>query len=316
MQTLVGLLTLSLPFFLLLGLGWAAARRGIVPVTALGALNAFVLYLALPAMLVVLGRQWAQQDFSGAAVLPLYALAGALLGLLAWRLLQREPSRGTRGLAVLVTLFPNTGFLGVPLLSALLGQSAAALLVATIVFDLVITSSVCLALAGAQEQGLRRALRNPLPYAVGVGVLLGLLAPFGLALPGPVERTLQLLAQAVTPAALVALGVALAVPPPPTAQLQGREAMQLAVLKLIVHPLLAGGFGAIAWQAGWLELQQLQLLVLACALPGAANVALLAERLGQGGALVPRAIFLSTVAAPLSLPLIAWLIGVDAGAPA
>jgi predicted permease len=313
MQTLVGLLTLSLPFFLLLGLGWAAARRGIVPITALGALNAFVLYLALPAMLVVLGRQWAQEDFSGAAVLPLYALAGALLGLLAWRLLQREPSRGTRGLAVLVTLFPNTGFLGVPLLSALLGQSAAALLVATIVFDLVVTSSVCLALAGAQEQGLRRALRNPLPYAVGVGVLLGI---SGVALPGPIERCLQLLAQAVTPAALVALGVALAVPPPPTAQLQGREALQLAVLKLLVHPLLAGGFGAIAWQAGWLELQQLQLLILACALPGAANVALLAERLGQGGALVPRAIFLTTLAAPLSLPLIAWLIGVDAGATA
>lgn len=313
MQTLVGLLTLSLPFFLLLGLGWAAARRGIVPITALGALNAFVLYLALPAMLVVLGRRWAQQDFAGAAVLPLYALAGALLGLLAWRLLHREPSRGTRGLAVLVTLFPNTGFLGVPLLSALLGQSAAALLVATIVFDLVVTSSVCLALAGAQEQGLRRALRNPLPYAVGIGVLLGLT---GLPLPGPIESCLQLLAQAVTPAALVALGVALAVPPPPTAQLQGREALQLALLKLLVHPLLAGVFGALAWQAGWLELQQLQLLVLACALPGAANVALLAERLGQGGALVPRAIFLTTLAAPVSLPLIAWLIGVDAGASA
>jgi malonate transporter len=312
MQTLVGLLQLSLPFFLLVGLGLISARRGIVPISALGALNAFVLYLALPAMLVVLGRQWAQQGFAGVAALPLYALAGALLGAIAWRLLHRESSKGVRGMAVLVTLFPNTGFLGVPLLSALLGQSAAALLVATIVYDLVLTSSVCLAVAGAQEQGLRRALRNPLPYAVVVGVLLGLLAPWGLALPEPIERTMQLLAQAVTPAALVALGVALAVPPPPAAGLQGQEALQLAALKLLVHPLLAGGLGWLAWQAGWLELPQLQLLVLACALPGAANVALLAERLGLGGALVPRAILLTTLAAPLSLPLIAWLLGVSA----
>ena len=111
MQTLSGLLGLSLPFFLLVGLGWAAARAGIVPTSALGALNAFVLYLALPAMLIGLGRQWAQQDFAGGAMLPLYALASALLGLLAWRLLRAEPSRSTRGLAVLVTLFPNTGFL-------------------------------------------------------------------------------------------------------------------------------------------------------------------------------------------------------------
>ncbi len=312
MQTLTGLLLLSLPFFLLVGLGWAAARRGIVPVSALGALNAFVLYLALPAMLVVLGRQWAWQGFSGAAVLPLYGLAGLLLGGLAWRLLRREPSRGVRGMAVLVTLFPNTGFLGVPLLGALLGQSAAALLAATIVYDLVLTSSICLALAGAQEQGLRRALRNPLPYAVAAGVLLGLATPVGVMLPEPLERTLQLLAQAVTPAALVALGVALAVPPPAATGLQGREALQLALLKLLVHPLLAGLLGAAAWQAGWLSLLQLQLLVLACALPGAANVALLAERLGLAGALVPRAILLTTLSAPLSLPLIAWLLGVRA----
>ena len=88
MQTLVGLLTLSLPFFLLVALGWGSARHGIVPVSALGALNAVVLYLALPAMLVVLGRQWAQEGFAGFVALPLYALAGALLGLLAWRLLR------------------------------------------------------------------------------------------------------------------------------------------------------------------------------------------------------------------------------------
>ena len=212
-------------------------------------------------------------------------------------------------MAVLVTLFPNTGFLGVPLLSALLGQSAAALLVATIVYDLVITSSVCLAAAGAQEQGLRRALRNPLPYAVIGGVLLGVT---GLALPAPIERCLQLLAQAVTPTALVALGVALAVPQPEASRAAGLQALQLAALKLIGHPLLALGLGWLALRAGWLQAAQLQLLVLACALPGAANVALLAERLGLAGALVPRAILLTTLAAPLSLPLFAYLLGVQA----
>lgn len=307
MSTLLGLLQLSLPFFLLVALGLAAARRGIVPVTALGALNAFVLYLALPAMLVVLGRQWAHKGFEGAAALPLYALASLLLGLAAWRVLAREPSPGARGMAVLVTLFPNTGFLGVPLLGALLGQGAAALLVATIVFDLVVTSSVCLALAGAHQAGLQRALRNPLPWAVLAGILLGLT---GLDLPAPLERTLQLLAQAVSPTALVALGVALAVPQP--AHTEAGVALRLAGLKLLLHPLLAAALGLAALQLGWLGSAQLHLLVLACALPGAANVALLAQHLGQGQHLVPRAILLSTLAAPLTLPLMAWGLGVQA----
>lgn len=313
MQTLTGLLALSLPFFLLVGLGFGAARRGIVPTSALGALNAFVLYLALPAMLVVLGRQWAQQGFAGATVLPLYALAGALLAIPAWRCLRAEPSRTTRGLAVLVTLFPNTGFLGIPLLTALLGQAVAGPLVATIVFDLVVTSSLCLMAAGSQENGLQRALRNPLPWAVAAGIGLGL---SGWVLPAPLERTLQLLAQAVTPAALVALGVALAVPPPAAAVHTGAQALQLALLKLVLHPLLALAGGWLAWRAGWLNWPQLQLLVLACALPGAANVALLAERIasasGQVNALVPRAILLTTLSAPLTLPLMAWALEVQA----
>ncbi len=306
MQTLQGILTLSLPFFLLVALGWGAARRGIVPISALGALNAFVLFLALPALLLQLGRSWARQGFAGAAVLPLYGAAGLVLGLVAWAILHSEPSRGARGLAVLVTLFPNTGFLGVPLLTTLLGQAAAGPLVATIVFDLVVTSSVCLMLAGAKEQGLQRALRNPLPWAVGLGLLLGL---SGVILPAPLEQVIGLLAQAVTPAALVALGVALAVPQPESNPwLAGR----LALLKLLLHPMLAALLGGLAWQAGALTLAQLQLLVLACALPGAANVALLAQQLGQGGNLVPRTILLSTLGAALSLPLTAWFMGVRA----
>lgn len=310
MSTLTGLLALSMPFFLLVLIGFAAARRGIVPPSALGALNAFVLYLALPAMLCLLGRQWTRDGFAGAALLPLYALASLLLGLMAWAVLAREPSRGARGMAVLVTLFPNTGFLGVPLLGALLGTASSGPLVATIVFDLVLTSSICLMLAGAGATGLQRALRNPLPYAVLAGVGLGLL---DLTLPAPLERTLQLLAQAVSPAALVALGVALAVPPPAATAATARTATaQLALLKLVAHPALAAGLGWLALRAGWLAPPQWHLLVLACALPGAANVALLAQHLGEGQHLVPRAILLSTLGAPLTLPLAAWWLGVSA----
>lgn len=304
MHALQGLLELSLPFFLLVGLGWAAAQQGWVPTSALSGLNAFVLYLALPAMLVRLGRQWALSGFVGAAVLPLYALASVLLGLLAWGLL-RQHAAGPRGMAVLVTLFPNSGFLGVPLLTALIGAQAAAPLVALIVFDLAVTTTVCLSLAGAPGNFVQRVLRNPLPWAVATGLLLGL---WGGELPAPLGRTLNLLADGVTASALVALGVALATVRDAPAVPGARGLM---LLKLVGHPLLALGLGAVAWWAGVLHTAQLQLLVLACALPGAANVAMLAERLGLGDALVPRSIFWTTLLAPLTLPVVALALGVQ-----
>src|SRR5256885_9917308 len=76
----------------------------------------------------------------------------------------------------LVAAFPNTGFMGVPLLVALLGQAAAGPSILTILIDLVVTSSVCIALSrldGADEHGAREAAKkalkgmalNPMPWA-------------------------------------------------------------------------------------------------------------------------------------------------------
>ena len=58
----------------------------------------------------------------------------------------------------LVAAFPNAGFMGVPLLVALLGAAAAGPAIVTIVVDLVVTTSLCVALsrlAGADEHRLR-----------------------------------------------------------------------------------------------------------------------------------------------------------------
>ena len=50
-----------------------------------------------------------------------------------------------------VAAFPNTGFMGLPLLVTLVGPAAAGTMISTIVVDIVLTSSVCIALAQWQE---------------------------------------------------------------------------------------------------------------------------------------------------------------------
>jgi malonate transporter len=82
----------------------------------------------------------------------------------------------------LVAAFPNTGFMGVPLLVALLGAQSAGPAIVTIVVDMVITSSLCIALSrldGAGTHGVGVALRsafkgmatNPMPWSIALGAL-------------------------------------------------------------------------------------------------------------------------------------------------
>ena len=304
---MLAVLALCLPFFLLIGLGHALGRWCAWAPPVLPGLNHVVMLLTLPALLLIMGRDWAQQGFAGAALLPFYGLASLGVVAAAWAWGGRVGlAPRPRGLAALIAAFPNTGFMGLPLIAGLLGAAAAAPVGATIVFDLVLTTSLCLVLGGGTfGQGLRLAASNPLPWAVLGGMVWGW---SGLTLAAPLERSLSLLAQATTPLALLALGLALSRPAPGSGG--HGVAWGLSAIKLVLHPLL-GWLGAQwAGRQGWLDASSATALVLACALPSAANVALLAQRVGGDDPAVSRTILQTTACAVFTLPCLAWLLGV------
>jgi len=213
-----------------------------------------------------------------------------------------------------VAAFPNTGFMGVPLLVALLGDQAAGPAIVTILVDMVVTTSLCIALSrldGADTHGvavaLKKALRgmltNPMPWAILLG---GLASALQLVLPGPVDQTVGLLADAASPVALFTIGAVLARSQMLTAQKQHahiplRDYVPVAVFKLLLHPLLVllVGIGAIQ-QGVPLSRFALNVMVLIAALPSASNVSLLAERFGADNGRIARIILVSTAAAFLS----------------
>ena len=83
----------------------------------------------------------------------------------------------------LVAAFPNTGFMGVPLLVALFGPATAGPVIATMLIDIFVTTSLCIALAQVRRRGRRgarggdalaaRRLSNPMPWAITLGGALG-----------------------------------------------------------------------------------------------------------------------------------------------
>jgi malonate transporter len=119
------LLLLFVPFFALVLMGWGAARSGLLPLDGIPTMNTFVLFFGLPAMIFRLGASGALHQSGLGGLLLAYGLAGTVvvtLGL-AWGIKQGLRRRDS-GLAALVTAFPNTGFLGLPLLTGLLGAGA------------------------------------------------------------------------------------------------------------------------------------------------------------------------------------------------
>lgn len=313
------LLLLFLPFFALVLLGWGAARGGLLALDGIGTLNTFVLFFALPALVFRLAASGALQQAGLGGLLLAYGLAGTVVaGLALWWARRSGLSRRDGGLVALVTAFPNTGFLGLPLLTGLLGTQAAGPVAATLLVDVIWLSSLCLALANAHglQHAVQGAVRNPLLWSLGLGLLASALGGT-LALPHALDETLRLLAMAATPAALFTLGAVLA-----RTQLQGqagpvaaRSLWWPALLKLLWHPALVWGIGQGLGLLGWdLPVQGLMVLTMAAALPSAGNVAMLAEREGADTGLVARIILWTTAAALLTL--VAWSAGLGLTPPA
>ncbi|MBI5907127.1 MAG: AEC family transporter [Polaromonas sp.] len=308
---MLSILLVTFPFFALVLCGYLAARRGLLPQAAIPGLNSFVLYFALPCMLYRFGASTPLAQLLDASVLGVYLLC-ALVMVAFTIAVTRDSPMGRIGwndasFGALVAAFPNTGFMGVPLLVALLGAQAAGPAIVTIVVDLLVTSSLCIALSrldsadshGAEvaaKKALRGVALNPMPWAIVLGAVS---SGLGLALPAPVMQTVVLLADAASPVALFTIGAVLARSQMNSvATIPLKDYVPVALIKLVLHPVLVGLMGLGAIQLGVpLQPFALTVIVLVAALPSASNVSLLAERFGANNGRIARIILLSTVLA-------------------
>ncbi len=338
------ILSVTVPFFALVLCGYLAARSRVLPEAAIPGLNAYVLFFALPCLLFRFGSSMPFAQLIDPVLVGIYAACALLMVFftVAATLKRAEGGAGVdmnnaafgvdmnnAAFGALVAAFPNTGFMGVPLLVALLGERAAGPLISTLLVDLILTSTLCIALAQSQQhrgagdggrgsmaasalRSLRGALTNPLPWAIAVGAVV---AGLQLQLPGPLAQIVKMLADSASPVALFTIGAVLwragqhAHTRTPVGQF-----LPVVLFKLFVHPLLVLAVGLLAQAAGApVSSFGLTVLVLAAALPSASSVSLLAERYGADNGRVARIIMASTVLAFVSFSLLAWALNAGSG---
>ena len=316
--------TITFPFFALVLCGYLAARRKMLPLEAIPGLNGFVLFFALPCMLYRFGASTPIAQLLDVGVLSTWLLCALIVvGFTVAVSLNQRIGWNDAAFGALVAAFPNSGFMGVPLLVALLGAAAAGPVILTMVIDMVVTTSLCIALSrldGADEHGAAKALKNalkgvlanPMPWAILLGAWVSVL---GWQAPQPVAQTIGLLADAASPVALFTIGAVLArsqmlalaghAPAP-----RWQDYLPVALFKLFLHPLLVLLVGVSLITLGVpMSRFALSVMVLTAALPSASNVSLLAERFGADNGRVARIILVSTASAFVTFSLaVGWLV--------
>jgi len=298
---LLAILDVTIPFFALVLCGFLAAWGRKLPQQTVAALNGFVLYFALPAMLFRFAAGAPFTDVVNPGVFLSYALTGlaVLFGVAHGLRRLRRDRWDDAAYGAMATAWANWGYMGIALVPAVLGPAAMAPLVAAGMADLLVVVSASLAIASRSDtdsehwlHALTGALagiaRNPLIWSVVAG-----LAVNGLAIPLPkaFDEFLRLLGTAAGPVALFSIGVSLY---RPGGARIGLDTWALTLVKLVVHPALAWGVATWVFR---LDEAQAMVLMLMAALPAAGSAFLFAERGGADADRVAAVILVSTAVA-------------------
>lgn len=279
MSDVVGLV---LPFFGLIFIGFVVARVTRQPLEALGWMNTFVIYVALPALFFQLlaktpFEKLTEWTFILGSVVSTYIVFAIMF---AGSLLAARGGIAEATIKALAAAYGNIGYMGPGLALLAFGEEAAVPVALIFCFENILHFAVApmmMAISGDDRHTLpqlvwsvlKRIVLHPFIIATAIGVAA---AYAEVRPPVPVERLLAYLASAAAPCALFAMGVTLALRP---LKRVPAEMAPIALLKLVVHPLLC--YVVLSWIGNFSPTWIFSAVLLA-ALPTATNVFVIAQQ--------------------------------------
>ncbi|HEX6496793.1 MAG TPA: AEC family transporter [Acidobacteriaceae bacterium] len=288
--------------------GWIVGYTGYLSRSLSDALIHFAYNIAMPALLIVTIAQEPSRSLFRWRFLVAFG-GGSLLcfllvfGIMSFRASGTLASRTMHGMTASMT---NTGFVALPVLEAIYGPRAvlpaaiATVFVAVVMFPIAV---ILLEVGQRDADGastpamvtLRHVVLNPLVISTLIGMLLSVL---GLRMPGPVAAYLGIMADALTPCALFAIGLGLSV-----GGLRANlgRASLLSAVKLVIMPLVVYGLSLL------LGLDPLYTIaaVICAAVPTAKTAYILAGEYRCEEMMVASTVSLTTLASIISLVI--WL---------
>lgn len=295
---MLAIANIVLPIFALIIAGYFLRRKNILSINACTELNRYVVWLALPALMidVMINSSWFelyQPEFFYAFELGVFIV---FFGVLVFHWLKTK-NLASATVDATSASYANTGFIGLPLCALTFGADklGPAMIAAILTVSTNFAVSIIFIEASSQSgksfwMTLRNVAvslcRNPLIVAP---VIAGILCASGVQLPYGAAQSIRLLGASASPCALVATGLFLAQRQESTSPV---IAIELVVFKLIIQPLIVWylAFHVFSIPPLWAKSA-----VILSALPTGTGPFMLAELYGKGGGIASRTIFLSTV---------------------
>ena len=304
---MIDLLTIVLPIFGLIAIGYVARRANFISERMGEGLSEFVFKLSLPCLIfktlvhaeIPAVQPWGYwiSYFAGVGIV-------WILGTLVARRVF-----GLTGVSQVVAGFSagqaNTVFVGVPMILKAYGEAGAVPLFLLIAVHLPVTMTLATILAEGRQASplviLRRLVTHPIVVAIIAGSVCRPVAPL---VPSPVWQVVELLGSAAVPCALISMGIALC---RYGIAMGWKLPTVISTLKLVVHPLIVLLLARYVFDVPpvWAGVA-----VLFASCPSGINAYLFAERYGEGVALASSSVALSTMLALGSTLFWLWVLGV------
>ncbi len=305
------IINVTVPFFALVLCGWLAARATRLPDQAVAALNGFILYFALPAMLFRFVANSSVGEVVNLKAMAAYAVVGVFIFIASALGLRWGNSDNWIDTAFgsLAASWPNWGYMGFGLIPALFGKEAIGLMISAGFVDLLIMMPLGLLIASRESvtpgqsaalAGLLGVSKNPLVWAILAGLAASLVS---LPIPFFIDEFLRLLGTAAGPVALFSIGVSLYRPGRSSAH---TDTWILVVTKLIMHPLL---MWILTYQFLGFDRTVAATLTVMAALPAAGTAFLFTERHGGDVDRVAGVIMITTALAFFTFTMTVVFIG-------
>ncbi len=287
--------------FLLMLLGYFAARGRILDRGAFAGINKLVLFFTLPCLTFAKLQRDAVPDQMGELFMTfLIAVASMFLcGAIAMLYTRKEP-HARRMVFTHMAMFSNCGYMGYPLILASLGEEKMIYAVMYVAAFNLMTWTVGVYLyAGKSGVSLKKALLNPTLIAVMLGILF---FAFSIRLHDVPLSAMNMLGDTTTPLAMVIIGGRLN--DLKTSDLKDGMLLFSCLMRLVIFPLAIWGILVVLHVP-----QGVREAVFVCsAMPGATATAMQAEYYNGDGRLGSRSVAVSTALSVLTIPAILLLL--------
>ncbi len=285
--------------FIFIGIGYVLYRSKLISNAGVKDLGTLLLYIVLPCVII---KAYLSDRTEARMIGLAISFAASLISLIIAMLISQFIFGKRHRIENFGTAFSNAGFIGIPLIQAVLGEEAVFYVSSYVallnIFQWMRSSTVLR--EDPEPLNAKKLVSNPLLIGMVIGLLLFITQ---LPLPGLVKTSVAQLASVNTPVAMIIIGTYLA-------QVEWGDlftdklSYASCVVRLVLIPAVT--FAVLSLVPNEYYMIKMTVLIAASA-PVGSNVAIFAQRYGLSYTQAVKSVCLSTILSIVSLPAIVFL---------